>query len=770
MLPPASPQFLLRTASLALLTIFGQEALAQEAPAGKQLQEMLVSGERGAPAATAAANVPAVVEGVGAQEFAEQINVVNTEDVVKYLPSTQIRKRYIGDRNSIISTRTSGPTNSVRSLVYADGVLLSNLLGNSYAYPPRWNMVSPEEIARVDVIYGPFAAELPGSSIGETVQITTRLPEKFEAHAKAQVFSENFSLYGTKENYQGSNANAVLGGREGDLAWVFSADHLDSHGHPMQFATAAKSTGVGRAVSGAIADTDPTGASRLIVGATSIDHTIQDNARLKLAYDFTPTLRASYALGYWQNQSDVSVQSYLRDSAGNDVTQGGKISFNGATYSLANNSFSPSLRREEHLMHALSLGSHSKGEWDWSAIASWYDITKDEQRTSLPDGSSFGGKTYLGQIAYRPNGDGWRTLDLKGIWRPAQTAHEVSLGYHFDQYQLDTKTYFIAGSSWQTGGVAPLASASTGTTQTQALYLQDAWRFRPDWKLTLGGRYEQWRAFDGSNAKIISGTLQAQQYDDRRENFFSPKVALAYDVSPQWVLRTSLGRAYRMPTVTELFQTSTQGGVSTLLNDPNLKPEKATTGEITAERDLGDGLLRLTLFQEYVDDALYSQSTLTTPVVTSIQNIDRIRTQGAEVALQKSDVGIRGLDFSGSVTYANSVVLQDAKHTTYVGNQTPGIPDWRATLVAVYRPSDRLSYTVAGRYSGSQHYSLDNNDSNTQTYGANSRFWIVDARVRYQVDKQLSAAVGVDNLNNYPSFAYHPMPQRTLHAELRYDY
>ena len=56
-------------------------------------------------------------------------------------PRVQVRKRYIGDRNSIIATRTSGQTSSARSLVYADGVLLSNLLGNRYDFPPRWNMV-----------------------------------------------------------------------------------------------------------------------------------------------------------------------------------------------------------------------------------------------------------------------------------------------------------------------------------------------------------------------------------------------------------------------------------------------------------------------------------------------------------------------------------------------------------------------------------------------------------------------------------------------------
>ena len=44
-----------------------------------------------------------------------------------------------------------------------------------------------------------------------------------------------------------------------------------------------------------------------------------------------------------------------------------------------------------------------------------------------------------------------------------------------------------------------------------------------------------------------------------------------------------------------------------------------------------------------------------------------------------------------------------------------------------------------------------------------------DARVRYQVRKNWSAAVGVDNLNNDKYFLFHPFPQRTAVAELKFD-
>ena len=57
----------------------------------------------------------------------------------------------------------------------------------------------------------------------------------------------------------------------------------------------------------------------------------------------------------------------------------------------------------------------------------------------------------------------------------------------------------------------------------------------------------------------------------------------------------SVGRAVRYPTVGELYGATT-GGALSFINDPFLKPEKSWTSELSAEKDLGNGLARATLF------------------------------------------------------------------------------------------------------------------------------------------------------------------------------
>ncbi len=103
----------------------------------------------------------------------------------------------------------------------------------------------------------------------------------------------------------------------------------------------------------------------------------------------------------------------------------------------------------------------------------------------------------------------------------------------------------------------------------------------------------------------------------------------------------------------------TSGGALSFVNDPNLKPEKSWIGELTAEQDLGNGLLRATLFHETTKNALYGQL-IPNSTVSRVQNVDRMRTTGVELAYTGQDVGIQGLDLGGSLTYADSKTVADA--------------------------------------------------------------------------------------------------------------
>ncbi|WP_429291532.1 TonB-dependent receptor [Paraburkholderia sp. CI3] len=710
-------------------------------------------------------NLPASVETVTRDQFANW-NVVNTEDVLKYMPNLAVRKRFIGDLNSIIAVRGTGNTQSARGLVYADGLLLSNLLGNSYSFPPRWSMVYPDEIQQVDVIYGPFSALYPGNSLGATVLISTRMPKQFEANADVKAFTQHFSLFGVNQSFNGSEASASIGDSIGKFSYRLGVNHLENTSQPLQFATLAQSTTPAKAgdtpVTGAYFYNNQTNAPTAVLGVNGegIEHTVQDQFKLKMQYDFTPTLQGGFTLGYWHQTYNSETSTFLRDAAGNPVYSG-NVSINGYHYTIPAAAFAPGVGHSENWLYGVSLKTRNATGWNGEAIASYYDIGNGVARTANAGGPGNGPGTVLFN-----DGTGWKTLDLRGTYTPATNQpglanHALSVGYHYDNYFVDNQTYNTL--NWRDGDATSFANAFTGKTQTQALYAQDAWRFLPRWKLVYGARYEDWQAYDG--AQSLPGATIA--YSDASQRHLSPKASLSFDVSDELTLRASIARAYRFPTASELFQGQINGS-AIVNNNPYLQPEDDLSKELSAEWAHWNGVFRFSLFQDDVKNTIFSQTDTTViPNVTNFQNIGKVRSRGVEASYSGEDVFVRGLDLLASVAYTQSKILENARNPASVGKYFYRIPLWRANLAATYHFDARAALTLAARYSGRQYNTLTNTDTNPNVFGGTSTYTVADAKFTFKPTKLSELAIGVDNLFDARYFVYHPYPGRTFYVEAK---
>jgi iron complex outermembrane receptor protein len=752
--------------ALAAMACLAAHAHADDTPAAT----VIVTGGR---PTSLPVQIPTTIEGITGARVEERINAVDSEDALKYLPSLNVRKRYAGDYDhAVLASRASGTGNSARSLVYADGILLSNLLGNGAAYTPRWGLVAPEEIERVDVLYGPFAAAYPGNSVGAVVDFQTRMPTQREAHVKLSGYAQGFQLYRTDDRYGGRQGSASLGDRSGAWSWWIDVSRLDGDAQPIAFANKLVASGVpdggGVPVTGAVAGRNPSGKDWWLLGATNRTHTVQDHAKFKLAWDVTPVLRASYTFGWWRNDAARASASYLRDAAGNPVYLAPRVNIAGRAYDIKASDFAPSRAAQAHAMHGLSLKRHGRDTFDWEIAASLYDYTRDLVRTPtvrVPDADTNG----AGQVTDM-HGSGWNTLALKGIWRPdagVLAGHTVEFGLQSDHARLRTRV-FGTGTDWLHAGDGRQVSVFNGNTWLASLYAQDGWRIAADWRATLGARFERWRAYGGalSNA-VLAAPLP---FPGRSETAWSPKAALAWRASPDWTLKASAGRAVRDPTAAELFQGAIVDN-AIVHSDPHLKAETSWTGELSAETSGDRGTLRATLFRETTRDALYSQPLLVADgaTVNTVQNVGRIRTNGAEVSAQADDVGVSGLGLTASLTYAASIVTDNAGFPASVGKWQPRVPRWRATMLATWKANDRWTATAGARYSGRQYSTLDNSDPNGNAYMGVSDYLVIDARLRYRFDRRWSAAVGVDNLGDRKYWAFHPYQQRTAVAEVRWD-
>ncbi|MDB6168287.1 MAG: TonB-dependent receptor, partial [Verrucomicrobia bacterium] len=642
----------------------------------------------------------------------ETINVVDAEDALKYLPSIFLRKRNYGDTQAVMATRAWGVSSSARSLAYVDGLPLSALIANNNNIgAPRWGLVAPEEIERIDVMHGPFSAAYPGNSMGAVVEISTRQPRKKEASLTQTEAWQHFRQYGTGGDYLTHQSSLIVGAREGALSFWVSGNYQDSHSQPLAYVTSAVFPA---GTSGGFRAFNKLGVPANIVGSSGLLHTRMSNAKFKVAYALAEWVRATYTFGIWRNDAGSRAESYLLNAA-QQPTFAGLAGFAAGTNGLA----------QQHSLHGLSVQTDTKGPWDFQLTASRYHFDRDRQNSpTISSGTdatatSFGSP---GRVAVL-EGTGWTTLDASGAWRPndSEHSHVLTFGIHDDQYRLFNPTYNT--SDWPGGRPdGSVATEGDGKTRTQAAWLQDAWQLSRSLKLTAGLRYEEWKAWDGFNA---SASTIVRQRSAGASNW-SLKVRLAWKAAPNWTVTASAGKAYRYATAAELYQLVSTGTTFASPN-PNLKPDNVLAAELSAEHLSDEGRVRVSLFQDEIHDAIISQFLPLVPgsptLYSYLANVDHVRARGAEVFFERRNVLLHGLDLAGSVTYLDARTLAISGQASAggppgsaIGKRVPNVPEWRATFLISCRLNERWNLSLGGRYSGMLYTTLDNADVNPNTY------------------------------------------------------
>ncbi len=489
-------------------------------------------------------------------------------------------------------------------------------------------------------------------------------------------------------------------------------------------------------------------------------------------------------------------------------------------------------------MNSLTLKRDSGGLFDYDFTLSSYNYLRDFSNTSinygfLPSTSTNKDGTPKNFIV-NPTGqntmlDGtyWRTGDSRFIYRPEGDyfgKHEVSFGTHSDQYSLNQNQTYT--SFWPSNYSLGTYNLSGGKTTLNGIYVQDSWKVLPSWKVTLGARDDYWNAYNGqvANGGISSTSLPAATkgpyaafaqfgtaaatgagYSTSSKNGFQPKAALEYQMTKEFNLRGSFGRAYRMPTVGELFQNTSSTGQQTI-NNPNLQPQVSSAYDLTGKYRKVDafngavGLLepRVSLFMEDRWNAIFSQSTLNSfgTVQSQSANIGKAFFRGVEAELVTKDMLVKGLDYSGSVTFTDAHITANnqtvapyfvgnvysnntcwpgacyANGPLIAGNQYPRIPRIRIRSVLTYSPNDDMSGAFGTRYASATFVTLANIDFNHNNYGSSdSAYLFFDVKANYKFAKDWTATVGIDNLGSYKAYVNpNPYPQRTYFAGIKYDF
>ncbi len=730
------------------------------------LEDVVVTSEKeDAAEVPAAARVPAVVESTTKYDL-EKITVLTTDDALRYNPGMYIRKLYPGG-SVPLSIRGTHPF-VPRTLVLSDGVLLSDYTSSGRT---RWSQIAPEEIERIDVVYGPYSAMYSGHSLGGAALITTSFPEERSIVAKSSYMYQNFKAYETDYDLEGNTAHFSFGENYGNFRLFTLIERLENEAQPTTFNTLLAQDGkapTGNPVTGYDTDRDFEGRTRYIIGDRGVRDVTDTTFKAKLGYDFDSYTQINCQWTHWWDYQDVeNVDSYLTDASGNKVYSG-SVDIDGLNYYISPSNFPFVKQKYEGDIYALNFKREPVTGLNIWTTASFNDNWKNlsKQSTGTPPDSKHGGP---GSVS--DSETGWYTFDFKSSYLPSEISafgkHTLTAGYHFDHYFTEGETW--NASDWKREVLTTLNAGSEGKTRTHAMFLQDEWDVTEKIMLYFGGRHEWWRGYDGSSSRDVAGSIKKVDLKDREENRFSPKFAVGYSPDQDWGFRLSLAKAYRFPSINELFYASIDSSGIVTRTNPDLKSEKIFAKDFTVSRKLGEGgEARLSFFENYTEDTIFSQTDVYKNE-TYYQNIDEVRTRGIELQAEKKGLFLDTLDAMFNIAYMKAKTLKNENFPDSEGKIFPRAPEWTAKAVVSYYPTEKLNLTLAGRYSSKPWNTLDNVDDRGG-YGANDDYLFLDAKISYKLLEQVTMSLSVDNLTDELAYMFHPYARRMVIAELKWDY
>lgn len=684
------------------------------------------------------------------------VNAVNAEDTIRYAPNLIVRKRYIGDANATLSFRNTHTTQTPRALVTVDGFLISDFLGADFDTAPKWAVLGPDDIERAEIIYGPTSARYSGNSLGGVLRLETRDITARAVHVNVQTFVQQFDYYATDERLFGYAVDGQVDLPLGDAGGIALAyRHFDNDGQPQQWRTATAGSPF---VDQATVD-NGLGFPMRIAAQDSVVDSSEDNFRLhgKLRLNDSWTARVLGAL-LFNRDGKQRPKSFLQDANGRPTF----IGVPGVTRGISEST---------ELLTGVGLAGKLAG-WRTDLAISHFTLLDDRERESNAADVDTGIIPNAGLVT----DENARWSNVEAIAERNFGRHGIATGLSYTNYHGRARTsttddYIRASNRMR-------RNASGGQTALFGVFVEDAILLPARFELTLGLRYEHWRASDG----FLSDSGNDVRYPSRTRDAFSPKAALTFKPDMLTKIVFSAAQATRFPTIGELYQASlisfgpNVGDIDLNGFNPDLEPERGADFQLTGLRSFGKVKVTLSGYRQKVRNTLFSQTLLVPDGADSqatvseslVTNIGAVDTWGADLIVSTSDLFIKGLDFDGNVSWNDPEITKNDLNPDLVGNRFPRVPKWRANVSLRYAATQYLDVATNLRYQSTPERNLENtSNSRCETFFCVSSFSFVDLKTTWHLGS-LDLDFGVDNVFDQNAFVFHPYPGRTFIAGLRW--
>jgi outer membrane receptor protein involved in Fe transport len=285
-------------------------------------------------------------------------------------------------------------------------------------------------------------------------------------------------------------------------------------------------------------------------------------------------------------------------------------------------------------------------------------------------------------------------------------------------------------------------SVELGTVSTSARqrdtggYGEALWQ-PGSWSIAFSSRIDHFASFDARQA----GVTPAPVVPEIAETIFNPRLGLVKQLGAGVSLTASTFRAFRGPSLNELYRTGQVGQQTTLAN-PALRSERATgweAGGLINLRQLGS--VRTSYFWTQVNRPVAAVALITTPTSQLLQrqNLGQLTSKGVT-----AEVEIRPIEFLTVIAgyqYADSTVTKFQADPTLVGKWTPQVPRNSATLQTRLQKAPWGTFSVNLRTSGQQ---FDDSANMFQLNG----YALVDLYAEHVFGRMIRLYGSVQNLGN----------------------
>ncbi|EPL6454627.1 MULTISPECIES: TonB-dependent receptor domain-containing protein [Providencia] len=308
--------------------------------------------------------------------------------------------------------------------------------------------------------------------------------------------------------------------------------------------------------------------------------------------------------------------------------------------------------------------------------------------------------------------------------------------------------------------------------------------FLPDNILTVGGQYQYSKLKDSSLVSkgkfenssmsvdqsalfveneftatddlILTGGLRLDHHETYG-NHWNPRGYAVYYLTDEITIKGGVSSAFRAPTLREVskgYGTSTEGGNGIIYGNPDLKPEKSVSEEISIAYNHESGFdASLTLFNTDFKNKLTSYNTgnpdpLSNLNLYTYDNVGKANVKGVEVA-----TGIpiaKDWKLSANYTYTDSERKSDDEKLgngiSLKGYPLDKTPKHMANAKLDWQFNEDLNLYTRAQYTGEQVWAAQRNGSKVPRY--RSGYTTMDVGATYQLLKNTKLNFAVLNIGN----------------------